>query len=831
MRSRIARVDRAAGEAEPAMTSVAADRLELVLELSREWYWEQDASYRFTLFLGGGADDAAGDLQQFIGTTRWNQDAQPVGDGGGWDAHIAALDAREAFRDFNFRRVDANGELRYVSTSGKPVFENGEFKGYRGIARDVTARQRAEQLLRLEHSVARCIAGSDAPPEAMKTVLRAICETQGWECGRYFGLNEQAGVARMEQFWHVGSAGLDRFIEQSREISYAPGVGLVGEALEAGEPFWVTDISKDSRLKKGVARDAGMHGTILFPVMAEGKAIGVLSFHSKKVREPDQRLLDAVKMIGSQVGQFIRRHASDTRSLELVAISRHKSQFLANMSHELRTPMNAIIGVSEMLLEDAHELDREDEVEPLERILRAARHLLALINDILDLSKIEAGKMELHPEHFAIPPLVEEVAATVRPTAEKNGNAVRVECGADAGAMYADTTRVRQALLNLASNAVKFTEQGEVRITAARQAAAGGDRIVFAVSDTGIGMTPEQMSRLFQDFEQADASTTRRYGGTGLGLAITRRFCRMMGGDVTVQSTPGVGSTFTIELPAAGETHEAHEPARPALMAPRAAAMTPRTTGGTVLVVDDDDTVRDFMRRFLERQGYDVLTAANGIEALARARDSRPAAITLDVMMPDIDGWTVLAAIKGDPALADIPVILITIVDEKQRGYTLGAADYLVKPVDRDRLAAVLRNVCGRTAGALLIVEDDDASRSVTRGAVERMGWTASEAANGRIGLEQVEKHKPDAIILDLMMPEMNGFDFLSELRKRTEWRDIPVLVVSALDLSDDEKRALSGQVEAVIHKSATHRDEVLHELAEKLNAAIRERPPAEAAG
>src|SRR5262249_3814632 len=240
----------------------------------------------------------------------------------------------------------------------------------------------------------------------------------------------------------------------------------------------------------------------------------------------------------------------EQKGRELELASEQKSQFLANMSHELRTPMNAIIGVSELLLEDARELARDDEVEPLERILRAARHLLALINDILDLSKIEAGKMELNLESFPVAALVEDVVATVRPLAEKNGNQLDVQCAEDLGAMRADATRVRQALLNLASNAVKFTEQGVVTITGRRSSSAAGDSIVLRVVDTGIGMTPEQTARLFQDFMQADASTTRKYGGTGLGLAISRRFCRMMGGDITVESTPGRGSTFTIQLPA-----------------------------------------------------------------------------------------------------------------------------------------------------------------------------------------------------------------------------------------------------------------------------------------
>jgi CheY-like chemotaxis protein/anti-sigma regulatory factor (Ser/Thr protein kinase) len=422
--------------------------------------------------------------------------------------------------------------------------------------------------------------------------------------------------------------------------------------------------------------------------------------------------------------------------------------------------------------------------------------------------------MDLHLESFAIAPLLDDVAGTVRGLAEKNGNALRVECAPDVGTMLADPMRVRQALLNLASNAVKFTEKGQVTITAARSP----DAVVLSVSDTGIGMTPEQTARLFQDFTQADESTTRKYGGTGLGLAISRRFCRMMGGDITVESAPGQGSTFTIRLPVTVDlATEAGAPREPvAASKPRA----PGRSGWSVLVIDDDPTVRDVMARFLERQGFDVMTAADGIEGLALAREHLPAAITLDVMMPGVDGWIVLAAIKGDPSLADIPVILVTIVDDKQRGYALGAVEYMVKPIARERLAAVLRGLCA-SPGRLLLVDDDGDGRAIMRNSLAGERWTVTEAENGRVALDRMKQAVPDAIVLDLMMPEMNGFEFLTELRARPEWRAVPVVVVTARDLTDTDRRRLSGTVERVIQKSGHGGDDLLREVGEALAACV----------
>jgi CheY-like chemotaxis protein/nitrogen-specific signal transduction histidine kinase len=504
---------------------------------------------------------------------------------------------------------------------------------------------------------------------------------------------------------------------------------------------------------------------------------------------------------------------------QALAANQTKSSFLANMSHELRTPLNAIIGVTEMLREDAEELDRGDEIEPLGRVLGAARHLLELINEILDLSKIEAGRMELELETFQVAPVVDEMANTIEPLAAKNGNQIRIDCDDAIGTLRADQMRFRQVLLNLISNANKFTENGTISIRAEQRSEADRDWITIAVSDTGIGMNSEQLGRLFQEFSQADASTTRRYGGTGLGLAISRRLCRLMGGDIDVTSAPGQGSTFTIRLPNAAPEASAPSAGRSPVSAEVVAGDAP-----LVLVIDDDPTARAVLSRFLEREGYTVREAAGGRDGLALARALLPDAIALDIIMPDLDGWSVLTALKADPALAEVPIILISIIDEQRRGYFLGAADYLVKPVDRMRLLSVLRRLCAAPAGRrVLVVDDDELDRQSIRSALERGGWTIVEAANGKAALTQLEAGPPpDAVLLDLMMPEMNGFEFLDEFRRFPEWRHIPVVVVTARELTPAERQQLSGNVGSIIAKS--DHDSVLSELLGALSRHVSRR-------
>jgi PAS domain S-box-containing protein len=486
-----------------------------------------------------------------------------------------------------------------------------------------------------------------------------------------------------------------------------------------------------------------------------------------------------------------------------------KSQFLASMSHELRTPLNAIIGYSEMLQEDAADAGQTDFVPDLQKIHGAGRHLLTLINDVLDLSKIEAGRMDLHIETFDLQATIDAVVATVEPLVGKNGNAFDITVASDLGAMRSDQTRVRQVLLNLLSNASKFTDNGTVKLDVARVAEAGEpEQIEFRVSDTGIGMTPEQLDRVFEAFAQAEASTASRYGGTGLGLAISRRFCQMMGGDIAVRSAPGEGTQFTVRLPL--EYRDASADA----MAESAPRERVDGTAGCVLVIDDDAAARDLVRRLLQREGFEVREASSGEEGLACARDVRPDAITLDVLMPKMDGWSVLSALKGDPDLADIPVVMLSILDEQTVGYALGASEYLTKPIERERLVSVLSKYRQRSAErSALIVEDSEPVRGLLRRILEQEDWSVWEAEHGRAALTEMESHRPGLVLLDLMMPEMDGFEFLETMRARNEWHDIPVVVITAKDLTDEERSRLNGGVARVVEKGNLDAGDLLRDL------------------
>jgi len=501
--------------------------------------------------------------------------------------------------------------------------------------------------------------------------------------------------------------------------------------------------------------------------------------------------------------------------------SRTKSQFLANMSHELRTPMNAIIGYSEMLQEEAEDLGQKGFIPDLQKIHGAGKHLLGLINDILDLSKVEAGKMTLFLEDCDVARLVNEVAATVQPLVAKNGNTLEVRCPANLGFMRADVTKVRQTLFNLLSNASKFTEKGTITLEVRREEgepnrdrshlSALTSHFVFQIRDTGIGMTPDQMANLFQAFTQADASTTRKFGGTGLGLAISRKFCRLMGGDIKVTSVPGQGSTFTVTLPA--QVSETPHPTDTQSIR-RQVHSRAATSGPIVLVIDDDEAARDLLNRTLTKEGFHVETATEGRRGLELAKQLQPAVITLDVMMPGLDGWAVLTALKADPVTAPIPVIMVSMADDRNMGFALGAAGYLTKPVDAQRLGGMMHNFRKPAyVQTVLIVEDDPATRDVLRRTVEKEGWQVREAVNGRVGLECLAAGVPDLILLDLMMPEMDGFTFMQQLRLRPDARLVPVLVITAKDITAEDRQRLSGQAAKILQKGTTSREELVKEI------------------
>ncbi len=490
---------------------------------------------------------------------------------------------------------------------------------------------------------------------------------------------------------------------------------------------------------------------------------------------------------------------------EAAEASRAKRSFLTNMSHELRTPLNAIIGYSEMLIEDVGKLGPPDALADLQRINTAGRNLLMLINGVLDMSKIESGQLTLDYEDFDLAALARGSVETMRPLAAKHEN--QLDLDAPPGlTLHADAMKVGQTLLSLLGNACKFTKQGTVRLRLAEEQVEGRPWVVMQVSDTGIGMTGEQLARLFQPFSHGDTATVRKFGGPGLGLAISRRFVEAMGGTLTAASEPQRGSTFTVRLPARP---------LPAVAAPALPALpTPPSNAPIVLVIDDDPGTRDLMVRFFQKEGFSARTAADGPQGLQLARQLRPVLITLDVMMPEVDGWTVLSALKADPAVADIPVMMVTVTDEKDKGFTLGAAEFLTKPVDFPRLSSLLREYCPTPDDRpVLVVEDDEISRHLLRRNLEKEGYPVMLATNGRDALELIRLRLPSVILLDLLMPEMDGFAFAQAVRERKDMRDVPIVVLTAKDLTEEDKERLNGSVAVILQKQTLTPESLQNEL------------------
>jgi signal transduction histidine kinase/CheY-like chemotaxis protein len=536
------------------------------------------------------------------------------------------------------------------------------------------------------------------------------------------------------------------------------------------------------------------------------------SDRAEKLAETNQELVGLTENLEELVISRTRELA-DARD-RAVSASQVKSTFLANMSHELRTPMNAILGYSEMLMEEAKDVGQDDFIPDLKKINQAGDHLLSLINDVLDLSKIESGKMEAFAEDIDVGALIDQVSGTAQPLMGKNNNQFKIERGEQLGRAHQDITKLRQSLLNLLSNAAKFTHEGTITLHVERKSQADGEWLVFSVSDTGIGIPADKLGHVFEEFGQADSSTTRNYGGTGLGLPISRRFCQMLGGDLTLRSSAGEGSTFTMRIPVLLPGIDAEPPVAimPIKTDTELEALRISGAGHTVLVIDDDPEARDIVERFLHKDGFEVVAASSGEEGLRLAHKLQPAAITLDVMMPDMDGWSVLRALKADPVLHDVPVVMLTMVDDKSKGYSLGATDYLTKPVDRNQLHnALARYYTPGEPCSVLLVEDDEPTREVMARTLEKSEWQVSEAGNGREALDRLAQKKPQLILLDLMMPVMDGFDFLLEMRANPEWQDIPVIVLTAKDLTDEDRRILSGRVEQIVEKGASSHEQVVN--------------------
>jgi len=510
--------------------------------------------------------------------------------------------------------------------------------------------------------------------------------------------------------------------------------------------------------------------------------------------------------------QLLENLTKKTEELKLankkaISANKAKSSFLANMSHELRTPLNAIIGYSEILMEDAEDEDNNHYISDLKKIKTAGINLLGLINEILDLSKVEAGKMELYLEEFDLFEVIKDVIDIIIPIAKKNNNKVEFINSKSKLLLKADKTKLRQSLLNLLSNACKFTKDGIIKIEIDPITKNNKDCIQFSVSDNGIGMSDEQCKKVFEPFTQADNSTTREYGGTGLGLTITRVFCQMMGGDIAVESKVNEGTKFKFYIPKKVKDLKNQAKVDPSIK------LEPKNSKNSkvrILIIDDDSTVHDLIHRHYKNNNFQIISAFSGKEGIDLAQKYVPDIITLDVLMPEMDGWSVLSKIKENKELSEIPVIMMSMINNENLGYSLGATDYMTKPIDWTKLNTIIEKYSIDLKSTILIVEDDNSTRNLTKKILEKENINVETAVNGRYAIEVLKKIEPGLILLDLMMPEMNGFEFIEIIKKNSDWIKIPIVVVTSKDLTSEEKNKLKGNVETILQKGQFMKDDLI---------------------
>jgi PAS domain S-box-containing protein len=692
----------------------------------------------------------------------------------------ACIAAGESWQD-TFPLRGRDGQYRWFLSLAEPVRgPDGTVERWYGTNTDITETRQAQDALRLSEQRFRALIDASAAVIWNTTAAGELMPPQPrWAA--YTGQSEEA---------YQGWGWVDAVHPDDR----ARAAEVWAECVEAVRPYAI-----EYRLRRhdGEWRDTEVRGV---PVLAENGTI----------RE----------WVGLNIDVTVRKEAeaeAERARAAAEAANLAKSQFLANMSHELRTPLSAVIGYSEMLGEELEDLGQAELLPDLRKIESSARHLLGLINDVLDISKIEAGRMTLSAESFDVATLIDDVSAATQSLIAKKRNRFHLNLGDESGdglgTMHQDQLKLRQSLINLIGNAAKFSEDGDITLTVRRIAEDGTDWLRFSVSDTGIGLTDEQMGRLFERFSQADESTTRQFGGTGLGLAITRAFCERMGGGIGVTSRFGEGATFTIRLPAELAVHEEEEAAE------TVAARVHEITAGeahlhdVVLLVDDDPAARDLLQRFLEREGFRVRTANDGRAGLTLARALKPRAILLDIEMPRMDGWAVLHAIRTDPDIAETPVIITSVVNEFSLAHVLGATDYLVKPVDWSALKeAMERYRPAEQEGSVLIVDDDEDARERVRRTLQRDGWQVREAGNGAEALEILDAARPSLILLDLMMPVMDGFAFLRALRGRPDG-NVPVVVLTAKEITPSEKESLGAQADRLIIKGSMSLAEIGRQL------------------
>jgi CheY-like chemotaxis protein len=659
-----------------------------------------------------------------------------------------------------------------------------------------------------------------------RELLEVLMEHTGSQVGGVYLLNEEKTA-----FEHYESIGLGSGRRAS--FSASDSEGEFGTAFVSGQIQYITNIPADTPFTfSAMSGNLKPREIITIPILSDNKVIAIISLAGlrdysessirlvkdiwsvltarmngvlafRKIREFSEKLehqnreLEAQKReLSMQANELAEQNTElEMQKYQLEEASQMKSQFLSNMSHELRTPLNSVLALSRVLMMQGKEKLSAEEVKYLEIIERNGKNLLALINDILDLSKIEAGRMDINPQHFSLTMTLENIIESIMPLAEEKHIDIRKDIPRDLPYIESDEIRVSQIIQNLISNAVKFTSAGSVIVCAAYREESISVRII----DTGIGIAAGDLHYIFDEFRQVDGSSSRKYEGTGLGLAIARKAARMLGGNITAASVPGEGSTFTITLPVTWQGKA--PPWKPFATGPLPDA---KTTYKTILIVDDDPETAATISRYLLREGYNTITASSGAEALKLAARELPFAITLDVIMPDMDGWEVLQSLKKNPDTRNIPVIIVSISEEQETGFALGAVGYVSKPVSRKRLISEIQKINTRETRSVMIVDDNELDRQEIARIVEEEGMTAIAAEGGAACLELIAEKIPDVLVLDLMMPEPDGFIVLEKIRNNPATRDLPVIVVTAKDLTEEDRQKLSGNVFSVLEKSTS---------------------------
>ncbi len=747
-------------------------------------------------------------------------------------------------RNYQFIAVTEGGE-RVLSISAAPLIgASQDAIGAVAIFSDVTEQKKNEieinrQNRRLSVINRTALGVKDAldVDEIFNKGLSRVLESEDISGAAVYLLDEETSTMNL-----AASLGFTTSFESDDRINHIPAKsGIMSEVIDAGEAVLIPEVSVEERTDVlfEVLESELVISAAFVPIIGTRKLHGVLLLTSESEKDFGKTDEEFVTMISRVIGAAVENALLYSDVLEkskeledsneqltmsklwveeanaqlvranqqLEEASRLKSQFLANMSHELRTPLNSIIGFTNLILTDDLQPPTGEQKEGLEIVLRNAKNLLALINDILDLSKIEAGKLTISPEEFAIDEVVKDALITVEPLVGSKPVKLLSEGDPQIPVIYSDSARIKQIILNLLSNAAKFTEQGHIKVATKL---VEENFLSLSVEDTGSGIPVDYLDLVFEEFRQVDGSNTRKHGGTGLGLAISRKLARMLGGDLTVQSEMRKGSTFTLTVPLQFRREKSNVDEE---VAPPPPPTPSSQMNNLVICIDDDPDVLVLLKNHLESEGFEFLGISDSRTAIDTVRQSKPILITLDIMMPNKDGWVILQELKSDPQLKEIPVIIHSVVDNKALAVSLGAESYLVKPVDSKQIVSVIRSYTGTVGGEILVIDDNEDFTNFLRSLLEKSSFTIHTARNGIEAMDILSKTVPSLVFLDLLMPEMDGFEVASLMYEDERLRGVPIVVLTAKEVTEQDRTALNSKIKNIVRKEGLTREIILREV------------------